>query len=209
MNLLSFCCKAIIKKISIGIYALKTNGRILSFVHFNTQLGYGVIIKPNAKISKQLKIIGRHTFIHSGVVLDFVSEIGAFCSISRDVKIGLGSHPKKYLSTSPLFYAKERGMISSSSYDTTEEKGFTIIEDDVLISANACILEGIRIGTGAIVGAGAVVTHDIPPYAIVAGIPAKIIGYRFDKETCEMLLSEKWWTLPLEEIQKKSKLWTV
>lgn len=193
----------------VWLYALKTNGRILSFVHFNTQLGNGVIIKSKVKVSKQLKIIGRHTFIHSGVVLDFVSEIGSFCSISRDVKIGLGSHPKKHLSTSPIFYSKERGLLSNSSYDTIEEKGFTIIENDVLISANACILEGIRIGTGAIVGAGAIVTHDIPPYAIVAGIPAKIIGYRFDKETCEMLLSEKWWTLPLEEIQEKSKDWTV
>lgn len=206
MNLLSFCCKTIVKNIAIWLYALKTNGRILSFVHYNTKLGDGVIIKPNVKISKRLKVIGRHTFIHSGAVLDFVSEIGAFCSISRDVKIGLGSHPKNCLSTSPVFYSKERGMVNTTSYDTIKEKGFTVIEDDVLISANVCILEGIRIGTGAIVGAGAVVTRDIPPYAIVAGVPAKIVGYRFDKETCEVLLSEKWWDLPFEKIQKK---WTI
>lgn len=207
MNLIIYCFKYLIKCFFVCLYAFKSNGNILSFVHPHIKLGTGVIIKPNVKVSKYLNEIGKYTFIHSGTTLDFVSKIGSFCSISRDVKIGLGAHPKNFLSTSPLFYSVERGLVSTSSYDTILDKGFTIIDDDVLISANVCILEGIHIGTGAIVGAGAVVTQDVPPYAIVVGVPAKIVGYRFDEKTCDGLLKEKWWELSIEEILIKSENW--
>ena len=67
---------------------------------------------------------------------------------------------------------------------------------------NSCILQGITIGNGAVIGAGSVVTKDVPPYAIVAGNPARIIKYRFDSEMIDKLLSLQWWDLPIEVIQK-------
>lgn len=76
----------------------------------------------------------------------------------------------------------------------------TIIENDVWIGSNVVVLNGLHIGTGAIIGAGAVVTKDVPPYAIVVGNPARIIKYRFDKEMIKKLLKSKWWELEAEEM---------
>lgn len=72
----------------------------------------------------------------------------------------------------------------------------TIIGADVWIGARATLVAGVNIGVGAVIGTGSVVTHDIPPYAVVGGVPAKIIKYRFPKEVIEMLLESKWWELP-------------
>ena len=76
------------------------------------------------------------------------------------------------------------------------------IGNDVWIAANVVITEGLKIGDGAVIGAGAVVTHDIPPYAIVGGVPAKVIRYRFTKEMIDELLKIKWWDFTEEQLQK-------
>lgn len=68
-----------------------------------------------------------------------------------------------------------------------------IIEEDVLISANAIILNGVKQGRGSVIGAGAVVTRDVPPYAIVAGVPAKIIKYRFSSVIIQSIEASRWW----------------
>ncbi len=64
------------------------------------------------------------------------------------------------------------------------------------------MLDGVTIGDGAVVGAGAVVVHDVPPYAVVAGVPAKVVKYRFDEETIQALLAKQWWNLPPSELTK-------
>ena len=109
--------------------------------------------------------------------------IGNFCSIAAGVKFIVSSeHPYKGLSTYPFkaYYLGQKLEAGS--------KGSIIVKDDVWIGTNALILSGVTIGQGAIVGAGAVVTKDVPPYAIVGGNPAKVIKYRFEPEIIEKLL---------------------
>ena len=109
--------------------------------------------------------------------------IGNFCSIADEVVFILNSdHPTTHLSTFPFKYFFE-GEIEAIS------NGDIIIDDDVWIGYGAKILSGIHIGQGAIIGAGAVVTKDVPPYAIVGGVPAKLIRYRFDEKIRNELLN--------------------
>lgn len=132
------------------------------------------------------------------------TSIGKFCSIANDVMIGLGSHPADLFSTSPLFYRK-RNTFNIDLVDKNldfQEYTETIIENDVWIGARATVLDGVKIQNGAIIAAGALVTRDVPPYAIVGGVPAKIISYRFEKSKIEFLLKSKWWNNELEVIKR-------
>lgn len=109
-------------------------------------------------------------------------DIGNYVSISADVKFILGgNHLIDRISSYPydVFYFGE--------IDPSSTKGAIIVEDDVWIGMNAIILSGVRIGQGSVIGAGAVVTKDVPPYAIVVGNPAKVIKYRFSEEIISKL----------------------
>ena len=127
--------------------------------------------------------------------------IGKFCSIGRDVKIYLGGeHRLDWVSTYPFsdFFESAKKMPKHSI-----SKGSVIIENDVWIGIDATILSGITLGNGCVVGAGSVVTKSVPPYAVVAGNPARIVKYRFDQATIEKLLQMKWWDWPVKKIQEK------
>lgn len=131
------------------------------------------------------------------------TDIGAFCSIADHVFIGGAEHPLDWCSTSPVFQSVRH------SGNTTRFAAFevpaverTIIGNDVWIGHSATIKRGVHIGDGAVIGSNAVVTKDVPPYAIVAGIPAKIIKYRFDKKICDELYTSRWWNLDDEQLKK-------
>jgi len=132
-------------------------------------------------------------------------SIGAFCSIGEHVFVGLrGRHPTHWLTTHPAFYSTQ-GQAGTSLVDYTtfsEYTGRTRIGNDVWISARALILGGLTVGHGAIVAAGAVVTQDVPPYAIVGGVPARILRMRFNDEVVSELLSLRWWDLPVEVLRR-------
>lgn len=135
------------------------------------------------------------------------TTIGRFCSIANDVFIGLGKHPIDLVSTSTLFY-RVRNTLKIQLIDKDndfEEYADISIGHDVWIGARAILMDGIKIGNGAIIAANAVVTKDVPPYAIVAGVPAKIIKYRFLEDKIEELQKSAWWNLTLEEIRQKLK----
>lgn len=145
--------------------------------------------------------IGRFTYIVDARISN--SEVGNFCSIGPGAMVGgLGRHPTDRISTHPLFYSTFRQvdltLVPSSSF---EELPRTYVGHDVWIGAKAIILDGVSIGNGAIIGAGAVVNRDVPPYGIVGGIPAKLIKYRHEPEMVDLLLSSEWWEMSVEELQ--------
>ncbi|MBI3236491.1 MAG: CatB-related O-acetyltransferase [Chlamydiales bacterium] len=119
-------------------------------------------------------------------------RIGNFCSIANEVQVFLGGeHRSDWVTTYPFSTLWPRVAGHISGHPRT--KGDVVIEHDVWIGLGACILSGVTIGSGAVVGARAVVTKNVPPYAIVAGNPAKIIRYRFDEEVIGKLLQIAWW----------------
>lgn len=125
------------------------------------------------------------------------AHVGKFCSIAGGTQIGMGKHSLSYISTSSLFTAKKNGTgrkwANGMTFDEYEE---IYIGNDVWIGSSVKVMPGVHIGNGAVVGAGAIVTKNVPPYAIVAGVPAKIIRYRFSDEIIRQLENSKWWILP-------------
>lgn len=150
--------------------------------------------------------LGNMSYIAEGTSIGF-TNIGAFCSIGPNVSLGgLGWHPTDRLSTHPAFYSSrlQAGttfVAQSNEHDRAKELQHTEVGNDVWIGAGCIVLDGVNIGDGAIVAAGAVVTKDVPPYAIVGGVPAQIIRYRFDINTISALLKWRWWDLGNDEIQ--------
>lgn len=131
--------------------------------------------------------------------------IGAFCSIAKNVEIFLGgNHRMDWVSTYP--FAKFLPELSYLDKNYLISNGNVAIGNDVWLGRDCKIMSGVTIGNGAVVATGAIVTHDVPPYAIVAGIPAKIIRYRFDEKTISKLLDSAWWDWPEHEIRATAPL---
>ncbi len=128
-------------------------------------------------------------------------KIGSYCSIARNVEIFLGgSHRMDWVSTFP--FAKFYPELNHLAQEFGVTNGDVIIGNDVWLGRDCKIMSGITIGDGAVIAAGAIVTHDVPAFAIVGGIPAKVIRYRFDEATINILLTIKWWNWPADEIRK-------
>ena len=131
--------------------------------------------------------------------------IGKFCSIACGAKFlfNSGNHALGSLSTYPFsIFFEEWGLDGKHVTDAWDNKGDIIVGNDVWIGYEALILAGVSIGDGAVIGSRAVVTKDVPPYAIVGGVPAKIIRKRFSDEVIEALLKIRWWDWPGEQIRK-------
>ena len=130
----------------------------------------------------------------------FQAEIGAFSSLGPRVIIGETEHLTEhdFLSNSLLTTAERAG------YDADKTR-ITVLEPDCWIGAGAVLRKGVRIGHGAVVGAGAVVVKDVPPYAIVAGVPARLIRMRLDESRRAALEMTRWWELPPKVLLAKIK----
>ncbi|MGH0257607.1 MULTISPECIES: CatB-related O-acetyltransferase [Sinorhizobium] len=126
-------------------------------------------------------------------------QIGRFCSIASRVIIGPSEHPSEWISSHPFQFGRSRKFSfwpesSEFNYNPLAVKKAPVIGNDVWLGDGAVIMRGITIGDGAIVAAGAVVTKDVPPYAVVGGVPASIIRMRFDAPTIARLQASQWWT---------------
>lgn len=146
--------------------------------------------------------IGRFSYLANAKAYD--AEIGAFCSIGpRSVVGGIRRHPTNLLSTHPSFYSnKNQAGLHFSSGVVFDECLPVLVGNDVWIGAGAVIFDGVKVGDGAIVAAGAVVTKDVPPYAIVGGVPAKVIRYRFEQSVINELIELQWWLWPVDVLRQ-------
>lgn len=125
--------------------------------------------------------------------------IGRYCSFSRDVYILSGNHPLSNKSMHPFFYNPYFGYVDELLITRTK----LVIENDVWIGKNATILPSVnKIENGAVIAAGAVVTKNVPPFAVVAGNPAKIIKYRFSQQVIDQITQSTWWEKDIDEITK-------
>lgn len=151
--------------------------------------------------------VGRYTYFAADSVIAN-SRVGAFCSVGPEIRVGLGRHPSRdYVSTYPSFYSRNSaGTIDLGVHTDFEEYQPISIGNDVLISARSMILDGVTIGNGAIVGAGAVVVKDVPAYAVVVGTPAQLVRKRFNDEQIEFLELLKWWDRDVAWIKEHAKL---
>lgn len=168
----------------------------------------------NSKINSTAKIysgtsfynsnIGRYSYVGYDCEV-YNCDIGSFCSIANGFIAGGAKHPIDWVSTSPVFYNVNGGTGYHLGNNEIELVKRTIIGHDVWIGSRVIVMQGVKIGNGAIIGAGSVVTKDVPPYAIVAGCPAKVIRYRFDDNIINKLEALKWWNLSDNQLTKLSK----
>ena len=150
--------------------------------------------------------VGRHTYgtpmIPAFAGSEVTVEIGSFCSVAANVVLLMGGgHSPDWVSTWPI---REVFGLPDQYEQHPVYRGPTIIGNDVWLGRDSLIFDGITIGHGAIIGARAVVTKDVRPYAVVGGVPAKEIRRRFTDEQVDALLEVAWWDWPEEKIIREA-----
>lgn len=171
-------------------------------------------LSPKIKLGKKTMIrrgtevynvnLGDYSYISGPRSFIEDAQIGKYCSIARQVIIGVSSHNYNWVTTSPIITSKSYGFINDDVKES--QKAPPVIGNDVWIGMNSIIMRGIKIGDGAVVAAGSVVTRDIEPYSIVAGIPATHLRYRFSEDQIQKLMKIQWWNWDERKIKENAYL---
>lgn len=157
---------------------------------------FGTWTEIGAYASVVESVVGDYSYLASSFVDAIYSRIGKFTSIASHVRINPGNHPMNRATQHHCTYRRRQyrfAITDDASVFQWRKSAVVTLEHDVWIGHGAVVMPGVNVGTGAVVGAGAVVTKDVAPYTIVAGVPAKRIGRRFDEQTAERLLALAWW----------------
>ena len=185
------------KNLKIGYMTSLTN---VSIGNFNTFYDNVTII--DSIIDDYVYVGNRSRIINA--------SIGRFCSIGGDVKIGLGKHPVSFISTFPAFFSNRmQCQISFSKENLYKESERIIIGNDVWVGENSIIMDNVKIGNGAVIAAGSIVTRDVEPYTIVGGVPARHIKNRFEPFEIENLEKFKWWNKDISWIKENYQKFNV
>lgn len=157
--------------------------------YFSGKMGFGTYICGNCKIE---------------------ATIGRFTSIGYGTRTICGTHPYQapFVTTSPVFYSTRRQAMCTFSHEDVFQEILPppLIGNDCWIGERVSIVGGITVGDGAVILTGAVVTKDVPPYAVVGGVPANVIKYRYDSDTIGLLLGFRWWDKPIEWLRDNREL---
>lgn len=173
-----------------------------------TKLDGNNVVGSNVNISSS--IVGLGTLIGNNSQLRNC-KVGKFCSIGSNVSVVSATHPTHFVSTNPCFYKTVndyplgKGRTQYNEFLKCKNGFFVNIGNDVWIGNNVLIKGGVTIGDGAVIAMGAVVVKDVPPYAIVGGVPAKLIRYRFETDIISKLQIIKWWDWDLSKIMSKKE----
>lgn len=152
-------------------------------------------------------IVGKYTYGYEFIENKSLKSIGTFCSIAPGTVIVPNDHRMDWVTTSPILAVKDFGFTDrdlNMEYCPSEKRE-VIIGNDVWIGANCIIFEGVKIGDGAVIAAGSIIRHDVPPYAVVVSVD-KIIKYRFSKDVIDKLLKIQWWNWPDDKIKENLNL---
>lgn len=190
------------------------------FIHRTAYCSPDADLEGNNKIGAYSNLhrvrLGRGSYIGSHCSLQNIS-IGRFSCIGPHVQTIIGAHPTQFASLHPAFFSPRqqagftfvsRERFSEFGRDATERDLLICVGSDVWLGHGVRILQGVQIHHGAIVAAGALVTKDVPPYAIVAGVPARPIKYRFTEDVIRRLLAISWWEREFSEIRHHAEKFT-
>ena len=134
-----------------------------------------------------------------------IESVGAFCSIGPSVSIAGFNHPLEYVSTHPFLWSRYYRLSERKRAEVVDRRSNqrVVIGNDVWIGEHVIILRSVKIGDGAVIGCGSIVTRDVEPYTVVAGVPAEEINTRLDENDADIMQQIEWWSWPRDEIKEK------